>query len=129
MKTQEEIAREIIDELIVEEKAEAERKKPQHVHDCDGCVFHGRFGPVDVYTCQTTILVRYGVDGDYASRDMFGEKSDYKIYEAMCSLIIQAQQTAFGGLSDMIDAVQKSVKEGSTDDAQEKRLQEICPVD
>jgi hypothetical protein len=80
---------------------------PQWDHDCD-CAFLGSFGPVDVYQCGTTILARYGnAGGEYASRDMFGERSEYAWHLAMWQLIVQAQQGAFGGLGNFTLAVPK----------------------
>jgi len=51
---------------------------PQYRHDCQKCLFLGRFADTDIYTCPawhgTTYLVRSGDDaGDYASREDFGD--------------------------------------------------------
>lgn len=37
--------------------------KPQFQHDCERCTFHGRFQGHDVYTCQSSVIARYGNDG------------------------------------------------------------------
>ena len=59
---------------------------PQFEHDCSGCVFLGTFlnetywnpGRYDLYVCPArpdsrigpTIIARFGVDGEYASRSL-----------------------------------------------------------
>lgn len=47
---------------------------PQHPHDCDRCVFLGRHGTDDLYFHDggavphfTTLIARFGEDGDYSS--------------------------------------------------------------
>lgn len=37
--------------------------KPQFQHDCERCTFHGRFQGHDVYTCQSSVIARFGSDG------------------------------------------------------------------
>lgn len=43
--------------------------KPQHLHDCEECVFLGTQENYDLYYCSAnpTVIARYGSDGDYLS--------------------------------------------------------------
>lgn len=50
--------------------------EPAYKHDCAKCVYHGTmhathggyYGPVDFYTCDDSVLARYGNEGPtYAS--------------------------------------------------------------
>lgn len=46
--------------------------KPQFQHDCDRCTFHGVLDGHDIYTCQSSIIARFGNDGpEYASAPNF----------------------------------------------------------
>jgi len=58
--------------------------KPRYNHDCNHCVFLGRYKKFDLYVCvgsertgkkfDDTIIARYGVDGDYYSGMAFRDK-------------------------------------------------------
>jgi len=41
----------------------------RHEHDCDTCVFMGRFEKYDLYFCPSdkSLIARYGVYGEYMS--------------------------------------------------------------
>lgn len=42
--------------------------KPKFTHDCVACSFHGRLDGKDVYTCDETVILRFGNHGpDYSS--------------------------------------------------------------
>ena len=54
---------------------------PQFEHDCDHCIFLGRYDGQDLYFHPQrsqiqgdTVISRYGVDGDYSSGLMFGKE-------------------------------------------------------
>jgi len=36
---------------------------PKFTHDCEACKFHGHMQGHDVYTCQSSFVLRYGNDG------------------------------------------------------------------
>lgn len=43
---------------------------PKFTHDCAECAFHGRLDGMDLYTHNTTVILRFGNDGpDYKSFD------------------------------------------------------------
>lgn len=45
--------------------------KRNFIHDCDKCQFHGSLKGHDVYTCNDTIIMRYGDDGpEYRALDV-----------------------------------------------------------
>ena len=49
------------------------KENPRYPHDCNRCVFLGYHGKYDLYVCigkvsiSTTIIARYGIEGDYYS--------------------------------------------------------------
>ena len=48
----------------------------RHAHDCDHCSFHGHMQGFDVYTCSSSLVLRWGSDGpEYQSlpMEMIGE--------------------------------------------------------
>lgn len=53
----------------------SEKETPQHKHDCDTCIFLGRFGDKDLYfhdggehrRYSTTLIARDGPLGEYSS--------------------------------------------------------------
>ena len=54
-------------------------QKPKYTHDCDACIFLGRYKKLDLYACKGgslgsfTLLGRYGDDGpEYSSYSAFG---------------------------------------------------------
>lgn len=60
--------------------------KPRHKHDCDCCVFLGHYDKgetqYDLYYCpqpampESTLIARFGPDGDYLSGMVFGWGED-----------------------------------------------------
>lgn len=50
--------------------------KPQHLHDCEECVFLGTHENYDLYYCSAnpTVIARYGSEGDYISGLVFAER-------------------------------------------------------
>ena len=58
--------------------------KPIFEHDCDECVFLGNHNGQDLYVHSkpTTVIARYGKDGDYSSGLPFSYGSDKNLTEA-----------------------------------------------
>lgn len=73
---------------MTNKKAPGVQDNPFHEHDCDACVFLGRYDgyylsgdegyKIDLYICPSgnTLIARHGVDGDYWSRGLRKIKHD-----------------------------------------------------
>lgn len=57
--------------------------KPQHIHDCNHCLFLGRYKEYDLYYGHPTIIARYGSEGsEYYSWDLYQGSQNEAITEA-----------------------------------------------
>jgi hypothetical protein len=105
-------------------------EKPKFTHDCDHCVFLGRYfsktweEEVDLYVCPSdtpTIIARYGDDGpNYGSGLTFCASSDH--YAEACKRAING-----GHLDENIERPGMSENK-YTREEQEKMLEDGAPL-